>query len=225
VSARPLDAGRVVIEVSDTGCGIPPENLARIFDPFFTTKAPGVGTGLGLSIVHGIVAAMQGEISVESTVGQGSTFRVVLPVAPPEPGDEPREGAGAARAPSCPRARILVVDDEPLVGTVLERTLGDEHTLVTCGGAREALDRLARGETFDLIFSDLLMPGLTGMDLHAALVRDHPALARRVIFLTGGACTEAAREFLAQPGMECVEKPFDLESIRQAIARKLPPAA
>jgi DNA-binding NtrC family response regulator len=116
------------------------------------------------------------------------------------------------------------VDDEPLVGAVLERTLGEEHELVTCSGAREALDRLARGEAFDLVLSDLLMPGLSGMDLHAALVRDHPALARRVVFLTGGACTEAARAFLAQPGMECVEKPFDLESIRQVIARRLPAA-
>jgi len=226
VTARPLGADRVVIEVSDTGCGIPPENLARIFDPFFTTKAPGVGTGLGLSIVHGIVAAMQGEISVESAVGKGSTFRVVLPVAPPEAADEPHEGEGGApaRAPSRPRARILVVDDEPLVGTVLERTLGDEHEVVTCGGAREALDRLDRGERFDLVFSDLLMPDLTGMDLHAELARSHPALAQRVVFLTGGACTEAAREFLARPGMECVEKPFDLESIRQVIARRLPAA-
>jgi signal transduction histidine kinase/ActR/RegA family two-component response regulator len=225
VSARPLGADRVVIEVADTGCGIPPENLARIFDPFFTTKAPGVGTGLGLSIVHGIVTAMLGEISVESTVGKGSTFRVVLPVAPPEAADEPPEAGGApGRAPSRPRSRILVVDDEPLVGAVLERTLGEEHEVVTCSGAREALERLARGETFDLVFSDLLMPGLSGMDLHAELARGHPALARRVVFLTGGACTEAAREFLARPGMECVEKPFDLESIRQVIARRLPAA-
>ena len=226
VSARPLDGERVVIEVSDTGCGIPPENLGRIFDPFFTTKAPGVGTGLGLSIVHGIVTAMQGEITVESTVGRGSTFRVVLPVAPQEPGDEaPVEAdAAPALAPTRPRARILVVDDEPLVGTVLERTLGEEHDVLVCGGAREALDRLERGETFDLVFSDLLMPGLTGMDLHAELARTRPELARRMVFLTGGACTEAAREFLAQPGMECVEKPFDLESLRQAIARRLPPA-
>jgi signal transduction histidine kinase/CheY-like chemotaxis protein len=224
VSARPLGGDRVVIEVADTGCGIPPENLARIFDPFFTTKAPGVGTGLGLSIVHGIVTSMQGEIAVESTVGLGTTFRVVLPVASQEPPEEaPAEGPGPRPDPR--RARILVVDDEPLVGTVLERTLGEEHEVVACGGAREALDRLARGEAFDLVFSDLLMPGLTGMDLHAELTRTHPELARRMVFLTGGACTEASREFLARPGMEWLEKPFDLETIREVIARRLPPAA
>jgi signal transduction histidine kinase/CheY-like chemotaxis protein len=223
VTARPLGADRVVIEVSDTGCGIPPENLPRIFDPFFTTKAPGVGTGLGLSIVQGIVTAMQGEIGVESTVGRGSTFRVTLPVGLPDPADEHPAGPPADTAPASGRARLLVVDDEPLVGTVLSRTLGGEHAVVVCGSGREALDRLARGEAFDLVFSDLLMPGMTGMELHAELSRSHPDLARRMVFLTGGACTEAARDFLEQPGMECVEKPFDLESIRQVIARRLPP--
>jgi CheY-like chemotaxis protein len=156
-------------------------------------------------------------------LGKGSSFRLVLPVAPPEAADEADRSA-PAKAPSRPRSRILVVDDEPLVRTVLERTLRDEHEVVTCGGAREALDLLDHGERFDLVFSDLLMPGLTGMDLHAELTRSHPALAQRVVFLTGGAYTEAARAFLAQPGMECVEKPFDLESIRQVIARRLPSA-
>jgi signal transduction histidine kinase/CheY-like chemotaxis protein len=224
VTARPLGADRVVVEVADDGCGIPPEHLPRIFQPFFTTKPPGVGTGLGLSVVRGIVSAMRGEIEVESTVGRGSTFRVVLPVAGQEPADAPHDQGGAARpgAPAVPRARLLVVDDEPLVGAVLERTLGEEHEVVVCGGAREALDRLARGETFDLVLSDLLMPDLTGMDLHAELSRTHPDLTRRMVFLTGGACTEAARAFLARPGMEWVEKPFDLESIRQVIARRLP---
>ncbi len=131
----------------------------------------------------------------------------------------------AARAPAPPRSRILVVDDEPLVGTVLARTLGAEHDIVACNGVREALRRLALGERFDLVFSDLLMPELTGMDLHAELWRAHPDLARRMVFLTGGACTEAAREFLARPGMVWLEKPFDLESIRAVIARRLAPAA
>ncbi len=231
VTAHPLGDDRVVIEVGDTGCGIPPEVLPRIFDPFFTTKAPGVGTGLGLSIVHGIVTAMKGEIEVESAVGVGSTFRVVLPVCANEPADEHHEGqgegppgggGGAPRTSPAPRARLLVVDDEPLVGSVLQRTLGQEHEVVVCGSAQEALDRLGRGEAYDVVFSDLLMPEMTGMDLHAALARTRPELARRMVFLTGGACTEAAREFLAQPGMEWVEKPFDLEAIRQVIARHLP---
>jgi len=234
VRARPLGADRVVIEVSDTGCGIPPEVRPRIFDPFFTTKAPGVGTGLGLSIVHGIVTAMHGEIEVETTPGAGSTFRVVLPVAGAEAAEEAAEAAApASRAPEGhrgpggppprgPRARVLVVDDEPLVGSVLQRTLGGEHEVVVCGGAAEALERLGHGEAFDLIFSDLLMPGMTGMELHAELARTRPDLSQRMVFLSGGACTEAARDFLAAPGREWVEKPFDLQAIREVIARHLP---
>ncbi len=226
IRTRRLDEERVVIEISDTGCGMAPEVLPRIFDPFFTTKAPGVGTGLGLSIVHGIVASMKGEIQVESAVGKGSTFRVILPVAAHEPGEDGHDAPPPPpRAAAKVRARILVVDDEPLVGTVLQRTLGGEHEIVACGSARAALGRLQGGELFDLIFSDLQMPEMTGMDLHRELTLAYPELAHRMVFLTGGACTDAARDFLMQPGMECVEKPFDLEVIRAVIARKLGPNA
>jgi CheY-like chemotaxis protein len=218
VSARPIPGERVVIEVSDTGCGIPADVLPRIFDPFFTTKPPGVGTGLGLSIVHGIVTGMHGEIQVESTPGKGTTFRITLPLAPPEAAEPPEAGAAPR---SGARARILVVDDEPMVGTVLQRTLAPEHEVVTCAGVDQALARLDAGEAFQLIFSDLLMPGRTGMDLHRALLEHHPAMAGRLVFLTGGACSEAARTFLAQPGMEYIEKPFDLDALRGLIARRL----
>jgi len=220
VSTRVLDGGRVAIEIGDTGCGIAPEILPQIFDPFFTTKPPGVGTGLGLSICRTIVAGLGGTIDVRSEPGQGTTFRVVLAVAVPI---SDAEADLAERAPTRPRASILVVDDEPLVGTVLQRTLGNEHQVILCGSGREALDRVAAGERFDLILSDLLMPDLTGMDLHREIARTDPVLAGRMVFLTGGAFTQAARDFLGRPGMECVEKPFDLEVIRAVIARRLTP--
>jgi CheY-like chemotaxis protein len=92
---------------------------------------------------------------------------------------------------------------------------------VPVGSSREALALLAGGAAFDLIFSDLMMPGMNGMELHAELERLSPSLAARVVFLSGGACTPAARAFLARPGMEMVEKPFDLETIRRAISRRL----
>ncbi|HYG67462.1 MAG TPA: ATP-binding protein, partial [Anaeromyxobacteraceae bacterium] len=217
VATRVAPDGRVAIEVRDTGCGIAPELAGRIFDPFFTTKPPGVGTGLGLSICHSIVAAAGGEIVVESAVGRGSTFRVLLP---------PAEGVPAARptpapAPVARRGRILVVDDEPLVCTVLQRTLGTEHEVVAVDRARAALDLLERGEQFDLVLSDLLMPEMTGMDLHREVRRIDPELSRRVVFLTGGAFTAAARSFLEDESIECVEKPFDLRTIRGVIARRL----
>jgi signal transduction histidine kinase len=212
---------RVVVEVIDTGCGIPADRLERIFDPFFSTKAPGASAGLGLSLCRSIVEALGGEIQVESQVGAGATFRVLLPVAPAEATDPPpRPAAAPAR-----RARILVVDDEPLVGTVIERTLGGDLDVVPVGGPRDALALLARGEKFDLIFSDLMMPGMTGMELFSEVERLSPALASRMVFLSGGAFTPATRDFLARPGMECIEKPFDLDTIRATIARRLAAAA
>jgi signal transduction histidine kinase/CheY-like chemotaxis protein len=214
---------RVAVEVSDTGCGIPAERLERIFEPFYSTRAPGGGAGLGLSICRSIVGALGGTIEVESRVGFGSTFRVLLPVVTSE---LPEVATGSAPASEAVprRARLLVVDDEALVGAVLERTLGHEYDLMTLTSSREALELLQAGERFDLIFSDLLMPGLTGMALHDELERLDPAQAARMIFLSGGACTPAAVEFLARPGMEWLEKPFELAVIRDAIARRLKPA-
>ncbi|ABC83981.1 hybrid sensor histidine kinase/response regulator [Anaeromyxobacter dehalogenans] len=218
VSARALTGDRVAVEVADSGSGIAPEHLPRIFDPFFTTKPPGVGTGLGLSICQSIVSAMGGEIQVESALGRGTAFRVILPASGPD-------GAGAARPGAAPaarvRGRILVVDDEPLVGTVIQRTLQGEHEVTVAPSARAALARVAAGERFDLVLSDLLMPEMTGMELYRALRERAPELARRVVFLTGGAFTPAARTFLEQEPVECVEKPFELETIRALLARRL----
>jgi signal transduction histidine kinase/ActR/RegA family two-component response regulator len=211
---------RVAVEVSDTGCGIPADRLERIFEPFYSTRAPGGGAGLGLSICRSIVGALGGTIEVESQVGVGSTFRVLLPVAPLEPVEE--QAAAARRPEAAPRRpRLLVVDDEALVGAVMERTLGRDYDLVTLTSSREALALVQAGARYDLIFSDLLMPGLTGMGLHEALEQIDPAQAARMVFLSGGACTPAALEFLARPGMECLEKPFELAVIRDAIARRL----
>jgi CheY-like chemotaxis protein len=116
---------------------------------------------------------------------------------------------------------VLVVDDEPLVRTVVSRTLGKELEVVTAGSAAEALARVRAGERFDLLLSDLQMPEQTGMDLHAELAREAPELARRMIFFSGGAYTEEAREFLERQGVECIEKPFDLDALRTLVAGKL----
>ena len=218
VSAGVGADGRVAVEISDTGSGIPPELLPRIFDPFFTTKPPGVGTGLGLSICHSIVAALGGEIQVESQPGQGATFRVLLP---PAHAATARPAPAAAPGPAARRACVLVVDDEPLVGSVLERTLRAEHDVEVVTTARAALQRIEGGARFDAIVSDLLMPDMSGMDLHAALAAAHPELAARMIFLTGGAFTPAARAFLEREPVVCLEKPFELATLRAALARTL----
>jgi PAS domain S-box-containing protein len=217
VSTR-LDEQRVIVEVSDTGAGISPEIIGRIFDPFFTTKAVGVGTGLGLAICQRLVADMNGALTVESDLGRGTTFRVALPVALREATPKVVAGEQASSAIGR-RGRILVVDDEELMLRVVERVLAQEHDVVSTLSAKAALTRCASGEKFDLILCDLMMPEMTGMDLHGELSRIAPDQASRMIFLTGGAFTEKGRQFLAATAREHLEKPFDPGNLR-AIARR-----
>jgi len=214
VRAR-TEGERVVVEIEDTGVGIPAGLIKRIFDPFFTTKAPGVGMGLGLAISHQIVRAMEGEITVSSTVGSGTTFRVALPVAK-------SVGAVASRD-SVPHmsagARILLVDDEPAVGRALVALLDGDHDVVPVMRARDALDRLAAGERYDVILCDLMMPEVSGIELYASLPDD----ARdRIVFMTGGAFTQQAREFLASCDRPQLAKPFTEKQLRDVLERVRP---
>ncbi len=210
-------AGRAVVEIRDTGCGIAPQDLGRIFEPFYTTKPVGVGTGLGLSICHGIVTGLGGDVEVESEPGKGSVFRVILPPAPGE------EDAAPARASADrpERGRLLVVDDEPLVGKAVHRVLAAQHEVVVESTAHSALARFERGEAFDLVLCDLMMPQMTGMDLHAAVSRIAPGMAERFVFLTGGAFTPAAREFLERCAPRRIEKPFEPAELREFVGAEL----
>jgi PAS domain S-box-containing protein len=209
--------GRAMIEISDDGQGISPELRARIFDPFFTTKPVGVGTGLGLSICHGIVVAMGGEIAVESEVGRGSTFRVLLPAAP----DEVHERRAPRPPPPTRRAKVLVVDDEPLVCRALQRVLSPPHDVHVQESGRAALAALEHEDGWDLVICDLMMPDLSGMELHELVKARAPALAERFVFLTGGAFTEGAREFLRRVRNERIEKPFEAAALREVVGRLL----
>ncbi|MGC3999919.1 MAG: response regulator [Anaeromyxobacter sp.] len=116
-----------------------------------------------------------------------------------------------------PRGRVLVVDDDPLVGSALSRALASQHEVTVMQDAQAALGRLTGGESFDVILCDLLMPAMTGMELHAAIAARAPALAERMVFLTGGAYTDAARAFVEQAGVTCVEKPFELAGLRALV--------
>ena len=218
VSTR-LDGERVVIEVRDTGPGIPPEIIGRIFDAFFTTKAVGVGTGLGLAICHRIVTDLGGELTVESEMGKGTTFRVALPVAR----EEENKAAASVEQPLVAgrRGRILVVDDEELVLRGVKRMLSKEHDVTALAGATEALALCVSGERFDLILCDLMMPDMTGMDLHRELLRVAPEQADKMIFVTGGAFTEKALHFLSTTSKEHIEKPFHPANLRAIVQRYL----
>ena len=208
--------GAAVIEVRDTGCGIPPAIIGRIFDPFFTTKPLGIGTGLGLSICHNIVTKMGGTLGVVSDEARGTTFRIVLPPADAAPVDV--VVAENPPRPAVARAAVLVVDDEPAIGAVLRRVLAD-HAVTAVNTAREAIELLAAGHQFDVIFSDLMMPEMSGMELHDELTRRFPDAAERMVFVSGGAFTPSAKAFLDRVTNERLEKPFDAQTLRSTVRR------
>jgi signal transduction histidine kinase/CheY-like chemotaxis protein len=213
VSVRARAEGtEVVLEVRDTGGGISPEVRPRIFDPFFSTRSSREGTGLGLSVCHGIVSAAGGRIEVESRVGQGSCFRVVLPafaevspVKPPPP-------------PETTRRRVLVVEDEPLVGRAVTRMLETRHDVVVVATAGEALARLEGGERYHLVLCDLMLPDTTGVELFERLSATVPAVLERLTFMTGGAFTEDAQRFLETHRVPTLTKPLDSAMLLRRIA-------
>ena len=214
----------IVVEVTDTGAGIAAEHLERIFDPFFTTKPVGAGTGLGLSISREIVAGHGGSLAARSAPGAGTTMTVRLPHArridPPVPApvSAPVPAAVPPVAPSVRQAKVLVIDDEPLIARILQRALS-RHQVIVANQARDALARIEQGETFDVILCDLMMPDVSGIDVHEYLTREHPAIARRLVFMTGGAFTAKAKSFLSGVTNERIDKPFSLVQVTQLVDR------
>ncbi len=212
--------GWVEVEVTDTGHGMAPEVLERVFEPFFTTRPVGEGTGLGLPTSLGLVRSMRGELTATSRPGGGSTFLVRLPttseVALP-PGLAAVEGVGE-------RKRVLVVDDEPQLTSVLRRVIGGRHEVVLVHSGREALALLERDDAFDIVFCDLMMEGLTGMDVYDVLSRRQPEVLSRFVFMTGGGFTERARTFLQTVPLPRIEKPFEPGTLR-ALVEGAPPRA
>ncbi|SEK80854.1 His Kinase A (phospho-acceptor) domain-containing protein [Stigmatella aurantiaca] len=222
VATRLGEDGRVRVSISDTGKGMSPEVLGRLFTPFFTTKPVGKGTGLGLSVCQGIVGSLGGAIEVQSQPGQGSTFTVVLPMSV----SVLREALEEAPAlPQVKRSRILVVDDELHVGSALRRALGREHEVLVVQGAREALAQVLQGACFDVILCDVMMPEMNGMALLAELERTCPSQADTLLFLTGGAFTEASSSFLEQYPERVLRKPIDMDVLREAIRARIEGAA
>lgn len=208
------EGAATVCEIEDNGIGIPEENLERIFHAFFTTKPIGVGTGLGLSICHGLVHSMRGKLSVQSRVGKGSCFRVTLVRCDDA---KPRSTRRTPSTSPTGQARILIVDDEPLILRSVSRLLHDQHHVETAANGDEALQKLLHDEPYDIVVCDLMMPSMTGMELHAEVARTDPELAERFVFLTGGAFTEQARAFLAATGNPTLEKPVQSKLLRSVL--------
>jgi len=209
------DGGHAIAEVHDTGPGIPEDVLHRLFDPFFTTKEVGAGTGLGLSICHGIITALGGRIEVETEVRKGTCFRVTLPLAvarlPETSGTRPASN----QLPAC-RGRVLIVDDDPFVRRSFSRILRD-HDMIEVETGRAALDVLRRDASFDVVLCDVMMPEMTGVDLYRELASSAPQLLERIVFITGGAFTSAARQFLDEVPNHRLEKPVDAQNLRATV--------
>lgn len=208
--------GNILVEITDTGSGMSDETVRRLFTPFYTTKVVGEGTGLGLAIAYRIVTAVGGTIAVESELGKGTTFRLTL-----LPAQETAVSAPLLTDVSAPsrRGRILVVDDELIICTSVRRMLSRRHEVVVTTRATEALERVRAGETFDVILCDLMMPQMTGMELHRQLAAfGH---ADHIVFMTGGAFTLAARQFLDSVSNQRIEKPFDQRHLEAVVNDRL----
>ncbi|WP_053333342.1 hybrid sensor histidine kinase/response regulator [Haliangium ochraceum] len=214
---RVTRSGQILVEVSDTGAGIPAEVLPRLFDPFFATSKLGQDVGLRISVSHSIVTSMGGDISVHSIPGHGTTFVVSLPVSSHQ---EPRPETQEPTSPSDQRGRrLLVIDDEPAVLRVIKRMLKD-YDVTTSQGGQEALDYLLQGD-FDLILCDLMMPEYTGMDLYQRTADDRPEIIDRFMFVTGGAFTKQTESFLRSVSKEALGKPFTTAQLRDAVNKRL----
>jgi len=205
----------VVLEVTDDGPGIAEELQARVFDPFFTTKEAGKGTGLGLSVAYAIVQEHGGRIWLSSQNGAGASFFVELPIA----GDalQPRKPAQAPISLDMFKGlRVLVVEDEPALAVAVSEALADAGFVVDrAGDGEEGLTQLAQS-TYDLIICDLQMPRIDGMQFYRAMAAATPALARRVIFVTGAVAGTDAERFLDETGCRWLAKPFRLGDLLRA---------
>jgi PAS domain S-box-containing protein len=227
VSTWTDEDGNAVIEVEDNGPGMSGEVQTSIFEPFFTTKASGHGTGLGLSICRSIVTSFGGEISVESELGRGSRFRVRLPACAEdaaEAGDRPASTpcpshVGNSRA--APPPKLLVIDDEPLIRSLVTKLLSGHCQVTAVDSVRAALAALNQAADYDVILCDLMMPGESGIDFFAVIRRLYPQLVSRVAFITGGAVTPDTSKFLETAARPVLNKPFTFESLLSFVQNAL----
>lgn len=207
--------GDVVVEVRDTGSGMTAEVQKSLFEPTFTTKPIGTGTGLGLAICERIIISLGGTIAVESKINVGTVFRVHLIAT--DNSDEGVEVRETGDIPLAHRGAVLVIDDEPAVGILMQRILENNHAVTRTTSAIEALDWIADGRRYDVILCDLMMPDLNGMDFYAQLQRIAHDQAARVIFVTGGAFTTQARQFMNEVANDRIEKPFDIGDLSDIV--------
>ena len=200
------------------GPGIAKENIDKIFNPFFTTREVGQGTGLGLSVSFGIVTQHGGKIYAQSKLGEGATFFVELPIVTKDEQvtlDEPAAG----EPKSASKARILVVDDEPMVQQFLTAAITEEgHEIEIVDNGNDALERLGN-EEYDVILLDIKLPGMSGIEIYKQLQKSSKSLTRRVIFITGDVMGKDTMSFLSTAKPAYITKPFDVARLVREIDR------
>lgn len=211
--------GEVWFEVQDSGVGIAEEILPRVFEPFFTTKAREKGTGLGLSVVHGIVSQHGGSVQVSSKVGQGSTFRVVLPGCPSLPSSKPSTAGPELDETTGHNERILVVEDEDGARAALAEMLTTAGYDVKAVASGEAAMALPIPATFDLLLTDLVLPGIHGGELATVLAQRW--LGLHVIVMSGYTEDEAIVRGVGDGSVRFLQKPFSMASLISEIRAAL----
>ncbi|MBO9574870.1 MAG: response regulator [Sphingobium sp.] len=205
----------VIVAIEDNGCGIEADQLGRVFEPFFTTKAVGKGTGLGLSQVYGFAAQSGGEARIESEVGKGTVLTLLLPASDRSLPSNPKVDQLAA--PKESSGRILVVEDNETVGNLVETLLGElGHSVIRARSGPEALHLADSGTEFDVVFSDMVMPGMTGLELADKLKRTRPHLP--IILTTGYSETLVTA---GSRGFPIVPKPYRIETLAVAVDEAL----
>ena len=220
VTVRVLEAGEhVALIVEDNGPGVPSTSIPHIFKPFYTTKERGAGTGLGLKICSDVVSAHGGHIEVHERLGGGASFRVLLPRA--------REDSGLLALPiaspvrnvvtAVRRKQVLVVDDDPVFSRTIRRSL-KPHEVKTCAAASEAQALLLDAAYApDLVLCDVFLPGANGNLLHSRVAKQRPEIARRFVFVTGGALGKEEAAYLRSSGCTTLFKPVELRSLLELL--------
>ncbi len=210
----------IVVEVKDTGRGIAAEDLPRVMEPFFTTKEVGTASGMGLTICNNIVEKLGGYIRVESELGHGTRVTIRLPIEDISHDSTVDRKVDRRISRSGITGRIMIVDDDELLRATLARALS-EHEVITAASGEEGQAILRMDKEFDVLICDVMMPEMSGMDLHEWMVRQSIGLAQRTIFITGGIFTSKARKYIRDVDVKALKKPLDMVTLKELVSEQI----
>ncbi|MHC4780919.1 MAG: hybrid sensor histidine kinase/response regulator, partial [Planctomycetota bacterium] len=205
--------GRIVVEISDNGPGIPKPVLPKIFDPFFTTKTVGMGTGLGLSISHAMAVELGGRIDVESNEGEGTRFTVTVPIVVPQKRKGKPPSTAVFRERLGEKPKILIVDDEEVLVEMMENFLKFKGCEVDRAPDGEAgLSKISKN-AYDIILCDIKMPNMNGREMVKQLQEKDPSALEKIVICSGDTVSPDTQSFLRDSGLRTLNKPFTLKEL------------